>query len=94
MRLTKYEQETIIIYNKGEDTAEVSTYEKRLQRHIEEKLGIQPSSHMDCGGRVYKMPKSYIKLPRAPKKLSAETKIRLKKHARQINKHRRFGDNL
>ena len=35
MELTKYEQETIIIYNEGEDTASVYTYDKKLRKKLE-----------------------------------------------------------
>jgi len=35
MELTRYEQETIINYNEGEDTASVYTHDKRLRDKLE-----------------------------------------------------------
>ena len=35
MELTKYEQETIINYNEGEDTASVYTHDKKLRKKLE-----------------------------------------------------------
>lgn len=35
MELTKYEQETIINYNEGEDTASVYTHDKKLREKLE-----------------------------------------------------------
>ena len=34
-KLTNYEQETIINFNKAEDTAYIFTYEKTWQQHLE-----------------------------------------------------------
>jgi len=62
--LTKYEQETIITLNRAEKTAEVFTYDKRWQRHIEEKLGIRPKLVNNQGGRGYTVPKRSITKPR------------------------------
>lgn len=38
-RLTNYEQEAIINFNKAEDIAHIFTYNKRWQRHLEKILG-------------------------------------------------------
>lgn len=35
MELSKYEQETIIIYNEDEDTANIYTYDKKLRKKLE-----------------------------------------------------------
>lgn len=64
MPLTKYEQETIITFNRAEKTAEVFTYDKKWQRHIEERLGIQPHLVNDRGGKQYTVPKRSVTKPR------------------------------
>jgi hypothetical protein len=87
MRLTRREQETIFICNEVDNIGELSTYNRSKQRDIEKRLNIQPSSYLDCGGRVYKIPKSYFKLY-PPRVLSAETRERYAEHARQINLRR------
>jgi len=39
-KLTNYEQETIINFNKAEDMAHIFTYEKTWQKHLERHLGL------------------------------------------------------
>jgi hypothetical protein len=63
--LTEYERETIINFNKGDKIATVFTYERRWQRHFEQKLGIQPKEVNSFGGKTYLIDKKCIKLPRA-----------------------------
>ena len=65
-KLSRYERETIILFNKAENVAEVFTYEKSWQRIIENKLGIQPFEDNGFGGRFYKVPKTMIRPPIAP----------------------------
>jgi len=43
-RLSSYEQETIISFNKAEDIAHIFTYEKTWQKHLEKKLRLKPLS--------------------------------------------------
>ena len=50
--LTSYEQETIINFNKAEDTAHIFTYEKAWQKHLEGKLGLKPLHDNGFGGKV------------------------------------------
>jgi len=76
-RLTSYEQETIINFNKAEDVAYIFTYEKTWQQHLEKKLGLKPVMDNGFGGKEYEMPKSRIKLPRAPRKLSDSARKKL-----------------
>jgi len=40
-KLTNYEQETIINFNKAEDMAHIFTYEKTWQKHLERHLGLK-----------------------------------------------------
>jgi len=76
-RLTNYEQETIINFNKAEDIAHIFTYEKTWQQHLESKLGLKPLYDNGFGGREYEIDKKRIKPPKAPRKLSASAKKEL-----------------
>ncbi len=81
MGLSRYEQETIINFNKDEDMAYVFTYEKTWQGHIEQHLGIKPYDVNSFGGKWYKVPKNSISKPRAKrtgKALSPERKAQMR----------------
>ena len=69
--LSAYEQETIISFNKAEDIAHIFTYDKKWQKHLEEKLGLEPVMDNGFGGKEYEVAKKRIRPPRAPVKLSA-----------------------
>ena len=86
--LTSYEQETIINFNKAEDVAYIFTYDKKWQQQIEKKLGIKPSMDNGFGGKSYEVPKKRIRLPMAPRKLSAEAKAKLAERARGMHQKR------
>ena len=75
--LSAYEQETIINFNKAEDVAYVCTYEETWQKHLEGRLGVKPVMDNGFGGNEYELPKSRIKPPRAPRRLSDSTKKKL-----------------
>jgi hypothetical protein len=76
-KLTSYEQETIINFNKAEDIAFIFTYEKTWQQYLEKKLGIKPTEVNGFGGRSYEVLKKMIRPPRAPRKLSDSAKEEL-----------------
>jgi len=76
-KLTNYEQETIINFNKAEDTAHIFTYEKTWQKHLEGRLGLKPVMDNGFGGKEYELPKNRIKPPRAPRRLSDSAKKKL-----------------
>ena len=76
-KLTNYEQETIISFNKDEAIARIFTYEKTWQQHLEKRLGLKPIMDNGFGGKEYELPKNRIKPPRAPKKLSNSAKKKL-----------------
>lgn len=73
-RLTSYEQETIINFNKAEETAYIFTYEKTWQKHLEGRLGLKPTMDNSFGGKAYQIDKKRIPMPRAPRKLSDSAK--------------------
>jgi hypothetical protein len=74
---SSYEQETIINFNKAEDTASIFTYEKAWQQHLEKKLGLKPTMDNGFGGKEYEIDKKRIRPPRAPMRLSAEARAGL-----------------
>lgn len=78
-RLSNYEQETIINFNKVEDVAHIFTYEKTWQQHLEKRLGLKPTMNNGFGGKAYEIDKKRIRPPRAPVKLSAEARAKLAK---------------
>ena len=87
-RLTNYEQETIINFNKDEDIAYIFTYEKTWQKHLEGRLGLKPVMDNGFGGKEYQISKKRIKPPRAPIKFSAETKARMAKRMANMSRSR------
>ena len=64
MALNRIEMETIINWNLEEDTANIFTYERRVQKHMEKVLGIKPTDENGFGGKSYDIPKKWCKLPR------------------------------
>ena len=86
-RLSAYEQETIILFNKAEDTATIFTYEKTWQKHLAGKLGLKPIMDNGFGGREYELPKSRIKPPRAPRRLSDSAKKKLTQRLHRNRAH-------
>ena len=75
-RLSNYEQETIINFNKDEAIAHIFTYEKTWQQHLEKRLGLKPTMDNGFGGKEYEIDKRRIRPPRAPVKLSAEARAK------------------
>ena len=83
--VSSYEQETIISFNKAEDAASIFTYEKTWQKHLEGKLGLKPVMDNGFGGKEYELPKSRIRPPKAPRRLSDSAK---KKLAERLHRNR------
>ena len=76
MKLTRQEQETIINFNQEEGAAYIYTCSKSWMRHMEKRLGLKPTVVYSYG-REYECPKSWIKKPRKPRKLSETQKSRI-----------------
>lgn len=91
MKLTKYEQETIINYNQEEKTASCFTYDRALIRKLDEFVrngeAITVVREGD-GWKEYKFPKKCVKV-RFPRKLSDEQRRemaeRMKRTVRKEN---------
>jgi len=87
-RLSNYEQETIINFNKDEAIAHIFTYEKTWQQHLEKRLGLKPTMDNGFGGKEYEIDKRRIRPPRAPVRLSAEARAKLTKRMKDMSKKR------
>jgi hypothetical protein len=88
-RLTKQEQETIIVFNRADKTADVFTHDKNWQHCLEHKLGFKPTRVERFTGRNYVIPKSHIPMPRRPRQLSPATKKKLAEQARKMTANRK-----
>ncbi len=87
-RLSNYEQETIINFNKDEAIAHIFTYEKTWQQHLEKRLGLKPTMDNGFGGKEYEIDKKRIRPPRAPARLSAEARAKLTKRMKDMSQKR------
>ncbi len=76
-KLSNYEQETIINFNKAEGIAHIFTYEKIWQQHLEKRIGLKPTMDNGFGGKGYQIDKKRIPMPRAPRRLSNSAKKKL-----------------
>lgn len=83
MKLTRYEMETVIVFNEEEKTAVVSTFNKRLKR-ILDKCIEEGDENVTVDSRGdYKCPKSYIRI-RPPRKMTEEQKEELKERGKRL----------
>ena len=84
--LPRRERETITNFNAADDIADVFTYDRRWQRHIEKRLGIQPYQVNAFGGRFYELPKKAISKPsiRGPQKLTPRERARRRESLSKI----------
>jgi len=89
MKLTKIEKETIILFNQGEPDAEIFTYDKSWQKHLENKLGLKPLEENDSGGKTYEISKDWLPYPRKPRILSPETRAKLAERMKKLAKKRK-----
>jgi len=71
MNLSLEDRETVISFDESNADAVIYTFNKRWIKRLEE-LGLKPVYKSDEGAREYRIPKSRVPLPRAPRKMSAE----------------------
>ena len=88
MKLTRYEQETIINFNAGEQTATLYTRDPAVMRKVDA-LVIEYPDTSKCIGetdidKTYEMPKSFVSY-RKPRRLSEEQREAAKKRMNTIN---------
>ncbi|MCM1218866.1 MAG: hypothetical protein NC548_30660 [Lachnospiraceae bacterium] len=83
MKLSRYEQETIVNYNAGEQTATVYTRDKAVMRKLDTLVADFPDTYSLIGkdevSKTYSFPKSYVSY-RKPRTVRTEQRER----ARQI----------
>ena len=83
IKLSKFEQETILNYNQEESFASVYTHNKALMNKLDKAIGIRPeiSVEKDYGYcKEYHIPKKWIKV-KIPPSLSEEKREKLKETA-------------
>ena len=88
MKLSRYEQETIVNYNAGEQTATLYTRDKAVMRKLDTLVADFPDTYKlmsnDEVSKTYSFPKSYISY-RKPRKLSDEQREKARKQMEKIN---------
>ena len=88
MKLTRYEQETIINFNAEEKTATVYTRDPAVMRRIDALVIEYPDTFKCIGGtdidKTYEMPKSAITY-RKPRRLSQEQRDASRRRIENIN---------
>ena len=89
MKLTRYEQETIINFNAGDQTATLYTRDPAIIRKVDS-LVIEYPDTFKCIGetdidKTYEMPKSVVTY-RKPRRLSEEQREAARLRAKQFKK--------
>jgi len=79
MKLSRYEQESILNYNAGEQTATLYTRDKAVMRKLDMLVADFPDTYTLTGqdkiSKTYSFPKSYVSY-RKPRAVSAEQRER------------------
>ena len=88
MKLSRYEQETIVNYNAGEQNAALYTRDKAVMRKLDTLVADFPDTYSLIGqdevSKTYSFPKSYVSY-RKPRKLSDEQREKARKQMEKIN---------
>ena len=88
MKLSKYEQETIINFNVAESDAVVFTRDKAVIRKLDSLVNEFPEVYKCIGetdiDKTYLMPKKYVSY-RKPRRISKEIREQRKEMMSQIN---------
>ena len=88
MKLSKYEQETIINFNVAESDAVVFTRDKAVIRKLDSLVNEFPEVYKCIGetyiDKTYSMPKKYVSY-RKPRRISKEIREQRKEMMSQIN---------
>ena len=86
MKLSKYEQETIINFNAEEQTATVYTRDRAVMHRLDKLVNEFPEVYRCIGetdiDKTYEMPKSYVSY-RKPRKLTEEQRRQSSERARK-----------
>lgn len=88
MKLSRYEQETIVNYNAGEEIVTLYTRDKAIMRKLDRLVSDFPNTYSLIGqdevSKTYSFPKSYVSY-RKPRTVSAEQRERARLRMVQIN---------
>lgn len=88
MKLSRYEQETVVNYNAGEQTATVYTRDKAVMRKLDTLVADFPDTYSLMGqdevSKTYSFPKSYVSY-RKPRNLSMEQREQAQERMKKIN---------
>ena len=86
--LSRYEQETIVNYNAGEQTATVYTRDRTVMRKLDRLAADFPDTYKLIGqtdiDKTYSLPKSYVSYCK-PRKISDEQRKRAREQMLKIN---------
>lgn len=86
--LTKYEMETVVNYNAGEQTATVYTRDKAVMRKLDRLVSEYPESYKLIRqtdiDKTYSMPKSYVTY-RKPRAVSEEQREQARQRMAKLN---------
>ena len=82
MKLSRYEQETIVSYNAGEQTATIYTRDKAVMRKLDTLVANFPDTYklvkQDEVSKTYSFPKSFVSY-RKPRAVSMEQREQARK---------------
>ena len=88
MKLSRYEQETVVNYNAGEQTATLYTRDKAVMRKLDTLVADFPDTYKLTGqdeiSKTYSFPKSHVSY-RKPRKLSVEQRKQAQERMNRIN---------
>ena len=88
MKLSRYEQETVVNYNAGEQTATLYTRDKAVMRKLDTLVADFPDIYKLTGqdeiSKTYSFPKSHVSY-RKPRKLSVEQRKQAQERMNKIN---------
>jgi hypothetical protein len=89
MNLTRYEQETVVNYNAGEENASVYTRDRAVMRKLDALVIEFPEVYRCIKqtdiDKTYLIPKSYVSY-RKPRRLTAEQREQASERMRTLNK--------
>ena len=93
MKLLRYEQETVVNYNAGEQTATLYTRDKAVMRKLDTLVADYPDTYKLTGqdelSKTYSFPKLYVSY-RKPRIVSVEQRERAKQMMIERNKGKEY----
>ena len=91
MKLSRYERESILNYNAGEQTATLYTRDKAVMRKLDTLVADFPETYKLTGqdeiSKTYSFPKSYVSY-RKPRIVSTEQRERTRQMMIELNKEK------